>query len=143
MPTPVRLKLSAAFLAGFVTAGGFAACGGMRGGSPGSLSPVTYMNTRSDSSGPVCEHLEDPWSIRICPDYGSTTYFKPVDVTAETLEVHTAGRILRIGIAPRSDAIFLTPSALSTFLLRHYDATNPGEAAQLREFMRNNYRRRP
>jgi hypothetical protein len=64
-------------------------------------------------------------------------------VTAETLFVHTSdGRSIKVAIPNRADAIFLTKSAMSTFLLRHYDATNPLKAAELRTYMGTAFRRK-
>ena len=107
-----------------------------------SCSQNQYFATADDSIGPVCVHLNMPYSDRICPDSTPSTYFKPAEVIAETLVVHTSdGRNIRIAVPPRTDAIFLTHSAMSTFLVRHYDATNPERAAETRALMERAYRR--
>lgn len=116
------------------------------GPGPRELSPtfMTYEMREADSVGPVCVHLERPYSERLCPDsmlIAPLTHFRPSEVTAETLVVRTSdGRNIRIALPNRTDAIFLTRSAMSTFLVRHYDATNPAKAAETRLFIRNSYR---
>jgi hypothetical protein len=108
----------------------------------GSIAPV-YITSPTDSTGPVCVHLEDPYSERLCPNLPETEYFTPSQVTAETLIVVTASGTRRIALNPRTDAIFLSQSAMSTFLLRHYDATNRPRGDSLREYLRGRYRPKP
>lgn len=107
-----------------------------------SLAPQEYPQVLFDSTGPVCVHLVDPLSERICPhDSNVAMHFKPQDVVAETLVVHTTdGRIIRLPIPIRSDAIFIGQYAIENFLLRHYDATNPAKAQAVRNSLRGQFR---
>jgi hypothetical protein len=103
---------------------------------------TTYLAAEGDSIGPVCVHLDMPYSGRICPDSAAaqTQFFLPSDIRSAALVVQTNdGRNIQVPIPPRTDAIFLSRSALSTFLLRHYDATNPSSAGELRSYMRSRY----
>lgn len=109
------------------------------------FAPPRYVTMATDSTGPVCVHLIDPLSDRICPvTLDTSLFFAAQEVTAETLVVHTANRVIRIPIPIRSDAIFIGQYAMSNFLLRHYDATNPARAAEVRDALRGQFRpRRP
>ena len=99
-------------------------------------SPNDYLMMAIDSTGPICVHLEDPYSERLCPVMAQAEYFSPAQVDAETLWVHTTdNRTIKVAIPNRADAIFLTKSAMSTFLLRHYDANDPTKAAALRTYL--------
>jgi hypothetical protein len=134
---PKRLALIAAVV---LTVAGTTQCSSaaLQSGS-GSNS---YLMAAGDSTGPVCVHLDMPYSDWQCPVNREADYFRPSQVTAETLVVHTVdNRTIRVAIPNRTDAIFLTQSAQSTFLLRHYDATNPSKAAALRAYMAGAYKR--
>ena len=109
----------------------------------GGLIAPQYITLATDSTGPVCVHLEDPYSERLCPDIPEAEYFTPSQVTAETLIVVTASGTRRIALPNRTDAIFLSQSATSTFLLRHYDATNRARADSLRTYLTGRYRPKP
>jgi hypothetical protein len=95
--------------------------------------PRSYRMAAALAPDPGCVHLDDPYSNWICPDT-ARKWFLPADVLAETLVVRLKnGTTQKIGLAPRTDAIFITQSAVETFLLRHYDATDTVKAAQLRQ----------
>jgi hypothetical protein len=131
-PAPKRLALTAVFL---LIAISTTRCGSAVG-------EFQYLMMPTDSTGPVCVHLEMPYSDRLCPMMLEAEYFIPAEVTAETLVVHTSdNRTIRVALPNRTDAIFLTNSAMSTFLLRHYDATNPAKARELRTYMRGAFRK--
>lgn len=87
-----------------------------------------------------CEHLDDPYSEYMCQFLEASNQFTPAIVAAETLVVHTTdGRTIRLAMPNRTDAIFLSQSAVETFLLRHYDATNKARAAKLRHYLDSAY----
>src|SRR5687768_4162329 len=100
----------------------------------GVRTPHSYITeTIQTPIGPVCTHLNTPYSGREC---FASEGFRVADVVAETLVVHLkGGQVKRIAVPSQSDAIFLTESAISTFLLRHYDGTNQAKASSLRAFM--------
>lgn len=102
---------------------------------------MAYTMNSGDSIGPICIHLAMPYSDRICPDSSLYQYFRQADVSSLRLTVVTTGGLTRnVTLDPRTDAIFLTHSAISTFLLRHYDATDAAKAADLRAFMGTAFR---
>lgn len=104
-------------------------------------STQTYEMDASTLIGPPCQHKDSPYSERVCADTTRTNdYFRPSDVVAETLMVHlTGGRTVRLVMPNRTDAIFLSKSALETFLLRHYDANDTTKARELREFIAHHF----
>ena len=101
-----------------------------------------YMMMAADSTGPVCVHLDMPYSDWLCPFSREADYFMTSQVAAETLVVHTIdNRTIRIAVPNRTDAIFLTQSSVSTFLLRHYDATDTTKARAVRSYMVGKYKK--
>jgi hypothetical protein len=110
----------------------------------GNVAPATstfsYTMGESPETGPPCVHVDSPYSDRICPGVPTANQFVPSQVTAETLVVRAGSRNIRIALENRTDAIFLTKSALETFLLRHYDARgDTTKARELREFIAANF----
>lgn len=105
------------------------------------LTANSYTMGPSLEVGPPCVHLDSPYSDRVCPMTATANQFNPSQVTAETLIVHASGgRNIRIALDSRSDAIFLSKSALETFLLRHYDSRgDTTKARELREFIAANF----
>lgn len=94
------------------------------------------------SEGPVCEHLMIPWSERDCGDTTSRmSYIGGDDIASVSLTVTLrSGRTITRPVNPNADAIFLRQSGLEHFLLRHYDATDPAKAADLRGFISRHFR---
>ena len=84
----------------------------------------------------VCCHVTG--SRYECPD--STTNYRMFQAAGEiasaTLMITTAKRQTIVINVPRgTDAVFLTPNAVESFLLRHYEATDRTKAAEIRQFL--------
>ena len=84
----------------------------------------------------VCCHVDG--SRYECPD--STLkyrmYQKAGEIASATLLITTANRqTVVINLPKGTDALFLTPDAVESFLLRHYEATDRTKAAEVREFL--------
>jgi hypothetical protein len=129
-------SLSKTRFAPLIVAGVFLSACQQAGNTPIAASSHSYSMMASTSVFPHCQHQDSPYSSWVCPDTTLSDLFLPADVAAETLVVHTtAGKTIRLTMPSRVDAIFLSESAVETFLLRHYDATDTTKARLLREFI--------
>jgi len=84
----------------------------------------------------VCCHVTG--SRYECPDstMGYRMFQTPGEITSATLMITTAKRqTVVINLPKGTDALFLTPNAVESFLLRHYEATDRTKAAEIREFL--------
>lgn len=101
---------------------------------------ASYKMEASTLIGPPCEHVNMPYSEYVCLALAESSQFRPADVAAETLVVHTTdSRNIRIALPNRTDGLFLSESAIETFLLRHYDATDTSKARRLRQYLDSAY----